>query len=166
VPRAANLVVGLAPPVESTNDVTYSRSRDARELDGDARMSCTFCRIVAGDLPRTLLDEGERCLVILLVIPRVHAMLWHELDAVVAAEMAAMAHGWSRALVEALRPDGYNVLINNGAAAGQDVWHVHLHITPRSAGDGYYEFGGGHRVLSDDDAAALGAELARHGPRR
>jgi histidine triad (HIT) family protein len=65
-----------------------------------------------------------------------------------------------------LRPDGYNLLINNGVAAGQDVSHVHLHITPRSAGDRYYEFGGGHRVLSDDEVAALGAELARHGPRR
>jgi len=139
-------------------------------------MSCTFCRIAAGDLPRTLLDEGERCLVILdrnqgarghlLVIPKVHVVLWHELDAIAAAEMAALAHGWARALVEALRPDGYNVLINNGAAAGQDVSHVHLHLTPRSAGDRYYEFGGGHRALLDDEAAALAAELARHGPRR
>jgi histidine triad (HIT) family protein len=141
-----------------------------------ALMTCTFCRIAAGELPGTVLDEGGHCLVLLdrnqaarghmLVIPRVHVMLWHELDAVVAAEMAAMAHGWACALVEALRPDGYNVLINNGVAAGQDVLHVHLHITPRSAGDRYYEFGGGHRVLSDDEAAALGAELARHAPRR
>jgi histidine triad (HIT) family protein len=139
-------------------------------------MGCTFCRIVAGDLQSTLLDEGERCLVILdrnqaarghmLVIPRLHVVLWHELEAIVAAEMAAKAHGWARALVEALRPDGYNVLINNGVAAGQDVSHVHLHITPRSAGDHYYEFGGDHRVLSDEEVAALGAELARHRPRQ
>lgn len=139
-------------------------------------MSCAFCRIVAGDLQSTLLDEGEGCLVILdrnqaalghvLVIPKVHVTLWHELDARVAAEMAAKVHGWARALVQALRPDGYNVLINNGAAAGQDVSHVHVHITPRSAGDRYYEFGGRHRVLSDTEAAALGAELARHAPTR
>lgn len=139
-------------------------------------MSCTFCRIVAGDLQSTRLDEGEQCLVILdrnqaarghmLVVPRAHVMLWHELEAMVAAEMAAKAHDWARALVEALRPDGYNLLVNNGAAAGQDVSHVHLHITPRSAGDRYYEFGGNHRVLSEDEAAALGDELTRHRPRR
>jgi histidine triad (HIT) family protein len=139
-------------------------------------MSCTFCRIAAGDLQSTLLDDGEACLVILdrnqaalghvLVIPKMHVMQWHELDAKVAAEMAAKVHGWAQALVQALRPAGYNILINNGAAAGQDVSHVHAHITPRSAGDRYYEFGGGHRVLSDAEAAALGAELARHAPGR
>jgi histidine triad (HIT) family protein len=138
-------------------------------------MSCTFCRIVAGDLGKTLLDEDEQCLVILdrnqaarghmLVIPKLHVMLWHELDPAVVAEMAAKAHVWARALVDALHPDGYNVLINNGVAAGQDVSHVHVHITPRSTGDRYYEFGGGHRVLSGAEAAALGAELMRHRPR-
>jgi histidine triad (HIT) family protein len=139
-------------------------------------MSCVLCRIVAGDLPCTLLDEGDGCLVILdrnqaarghlLVIPKTHVTMWHELDAEIAAEMAGKAHGWARALVEALRPDGYNLLVNNGAAAGQDVFHVHVHITPRSTGDGYYGFGGGHLVLSDSEAAALGAELARHAPTR
>jgi histidine triad (HIT) family protein len=138
-------------------------------------MSCVFCRIVTGELPSTLLDDGERCLVILdrnqaarghmVVIPKVHVMLWHELDAAVAAEMATKAHIWARVLVNTLHPAGYNLLSNNGAAAGQDVWHVHLHITPRSAGDRYYEFGGSQLVLSDAEAAALGAELTRHGPK-
>jgi histidine triad (HIT) family protein len=139
-------------------------------------MSCVCCRLVSGELPRTLVDEGERCIVMLdrnqaarghlLVIPKVHVTQWHELDADVAAEMAAKAHGWARAVVEALRPAGYNLLINNGAAAGQDVFHVHLHITPRTPGDGYYEFGGGQHRMSTDEAAALAAELARHAPRR
>jgi diadenosine tetraphosphate (Ap4A) HIT family hydrolase len=96
----------------------------------------------------------------------VHVTLWHELDAKVAAEIAANVHSWARTLVQALRPDGYNVLINNGVAAGQDVSHVHVHITPRSAGDGYYEFGDRHRELSDAEATELGAELARHATRR
>jgi histidine triad (HIT) family protein len=130
---------------------------------------CTFCRILQGELGKTLVDEGDHCLVILdrnqaarghlLVIPKQHATLWHELAPPVVAEMTVMAHRWAGALVEALRPDGYNLLMNNGAAAGQDVFHAHLHITPRSAGDRYYQFGGHHQLLSDDDASALGALL-------
>jgi diadenosine tetraphosphate (Ap4A) HIT family hydrolase len=49
--------------------------------------------------------------------------------------------------------------MNNGPAAGQDVFHAHLHITPRSMGDGYYRFGGKHEVLADDAALALGIVL-------
>jgi histidine triad (HIT) family protein len=127
---------------------------------------CVFCRILKGELQCTLVDDGEHCLVILdrnqaarghlLVIPKQHVTLWHELDHSVVVEMTLKAHRWARALVEALRPDGYNLLMNNGAAAGQDVFHAHLHITPRSIDDGYYQFGGKHQVLAEGDASALG----------
>jgi histidine triad (HIT) family protein len=130
---------------------------------------CTFCRVVRGELGKTLVDEGEHTLVILdrnqaarghlLVIPRQHVVLWHELEREVVAEMAAMAHRWAGVLVEALGPEGYNLLVNNGSVAGQDVFHVHLHITPRAAEDGYYRFGGGRQVLAEADAAALGERL-------
>jgi histidine triad (HIT) family protein len=130
---------------------------------------CTFCRILRGELPKTLVDEGEHCIVILdrnqsarghlLVIPKSHVALWHELDAVTVREMSALAHAWSKTLVEALHPDGYNLLLNAGAAAGQDVFHAHLHITPRTAGDGYYRFGGHIEVPSPEEAAAIGTLL-------
>ena len=95
------------------------------------------------------------------MIPKVHVMQWHELEPTVAAEMAVKAHSWARRLIEAVRPDGYNILINNGAAAGQDVFHVHVHITPRSAGDGYYTFGGHHSELSDAEATELARRLEK-----
>src|SRR4051794_34309974 len=128
-------------------------------------MGCIFCGIVRGGVGGTPVDEGEHCLVILdrnqaarghlLVIPRRHVTLWHELDLAVVTEMTAKAHRWATVLVEAVHPDGYNLLMNNGAAAGQDVFHAHLHITPRSTGDGYYRYGGKHQVLADGDALAL-----------
>lgn len=130
---------------------------------------CVFCGILTGKLQSTLVEEGEHCVVILdrnqaarghlLVIPKRHVMLWHELERPVVVEMTLKAHRWSGVLVEALRSDGYNLLVNNGAAAGQDVFHAHLHITPRSIGDGYYEFSGNHRVLSESEASALGTLL-------
>jgi histidine triad (HIT) family protein len=136
---------------------------------------CTFCRIVQGELAKTLLDDGQHCLVILdrnqaarghlLVIPKQHVTLWHELDLAAVAEMTVKAHRWAAVLVQALRPAGYNLLVNNGVVAGQDVPHVHLHVTPRAAGDGYYRFGGGHQVLTEADATALG-DLLRAASRR
>lgn len=127
---------------------------------------CAFCRLFAGELPHVLVDEAEHCAVVLdrnqaarghlLVIAKQHVALWHELEPAAVIEMAALAHRWAGVLVEALRPDGYNLLMNNGAAAGQDVFHAHLHITPRATGDGYYRYGGGHEVLAERDAAALG----------
>jgi histidine triad (HIT) family protein len=139
-------------------------------------LECTFCRVLRGELPKTLVEEGEHCAVILdrnqsarghlLVIPKRHVALWHELDLPTAVEMAALAHAWVRTLVEALRPDGYNLLLNGGAAAGQDVFHAHLHITPRAAGDGYYRFGGKVHVASVDEAGALGALLREVHARR
>ena len=128
-------------------------------------MDCTFCRILEGRFEGTVLEDGEHGVVILdrnqaarghlLIIPRRHVTLWHELEPAVVAEMTAMAHRWARVLVETLRPDGYNLLMNNGAAAGQDVPHAHLHITPRWAGDGYYRFGGKVEVLAEEDVVAL-----------
>ena len=50
--------------------------------------------------------------------------LWHELDLSVVTEMTAKAHRWATVLVEAVNPDGYNLLMNNGVAAGQDVFHA------------------------------------------
>ena len=66
-------------------------------------------------------------------------------------------------------PRPYNLLMNNGAAAGQDIPHAHLHVTPRSTGDGYYRVGGAAEVLDDGEAAALGTllrETARQVPLR
>ena len=137
-----------------------------------ARMSCTFCRIIAGDLPSTRLADDDTCLVLLdrnqaarghlLVIPRAHVTRFHELDAQVAGRVMHHVHAWAGALAAALRPEGYNILVNNGAAAGQDIDHVHVHVVPRSAGDGYYAFGGNHATLSDAEVAALADDLRRH----
>src|SRR5258706_5201186 len=80
-------------------------------------MECAFCAIVRGELAKTLVDEGEHCLVILdrnqaarghlLVIPKRHVALWHDLDLSVVTEMTAKAHRWATVLVEAVNPDGY-----------------------------------------------------------
>jgi diadenosine tetraphosphate (Ap4A) HIT family hydrolase len=106
-----------------------------------------------------ILDRNQAARGHLLIIPKSHVSLWHELEVAAALEMTTLAHAWARTVVEALRPDGYNLLLNAGAAAGQDVFHAHLHVTPRSRGDGYYVFGGKLDVPTLEDARALGDVL-------
>jgi histidine triad (HIT) family protein len=131
--------------------------------------NCTFCRIVAGDLTKRILHQGDRVVVFLdrnqaarghlLVVPKEHVAEWHQLDEPTACEMGAVAHRWAQVLVRVVAPEGYNLLMNNGSAAGQDVFHAHLHITPRSTGDGYYAFGGHHRILTPQEVDDLESKL-------
>lgn len=70
-----------------------------------------------------------------LVIPRRHVGSFFELDAGERAAMLALLDRAKARLDEAHAPDGYNVGLNDGAAAGQTVPHVHLHLIPRYRGD-------------------------------
>ena len=83
-----------------------------------------------------------------LLIPKRHVATWFEASAEEKAELvAAIDH--ARAAIEATRsPDGYNIGMNIGAAAGQTVFHLHLHVIPRYSGDVANPRGGVRRVLS------------------
>lgn len=131
---------------------------------------CVFCKIVAGELPATVVDEDERTIAFMdiqpaarghvLVIPRAHACDVHDIEpddlqaVVVTAQRVAAKQ---RATLEI---DGVNLLNCNGAAAWQTVFHFHMHVIPRHAGDPLHapwvstpgDFG---------EIAATGAELAR-----
>lgn len=75
----------------------------------------------------------------LLIIPRRHVSDLASLDAEEIAEMALLAQRCDRALRSALGQavEGTNLLMSNGRAADQDVPHAHMHVIPRSNGDGY-----------------------------
>ena len=107
-------------------------------MDTDA---CIFCRIVAGEAPGYFVYEGARVVAFLdidqaapghlLIVPRVHVAHWWELSAEDAARIAVIARPLMRALLRAMGADGVRVLQTNGRAAGQDVFHVHVHLIPR-----------------------------------
>ncbi len=131
-------------------------------------MDCIFCKIVAGEVPCHLVYEDEQTLAFLdiapaarghtLVIPRVHAADLSAISAVSLTATAQAAQLVARRLQERLGADGLNVQQNNGAAAGQEVFHYHVHLLPRWRDDG----GGrlGRRGATDHGAlAALAAEL-------
>lgn len=107
---------------------------------------CIFCKIAKGDIPSTTLYEDEMFRVILdlgpatrghaLILPKEHAANLFELPEATAAETMKLAKKMATKMKTALKADGFNLVQNNGAAAGQTVEHFHLHLIPRYEGDG------------------------------
>ena len=105
---------------------------------------CIFCKIANGMIPSATLYEDEDFRVILdlgpaskghaLILPKEHYKDLCELDDAVAAKALPLAAKMGRAMKEALKFDGFNLVQNNGEEAGQTVKHFHIHIIPRYAG--------------------------------
>ena len=107
---------------------------------------CVFCKIVAGEIPATKIYEDESVLVFLdigpisdghtLVIPKQHFEKLHDCPAELLGQVCLCLGKIAGVVTAAMESDGYNLLCNNGRAAGQLVEHLHFHIIPRNTGDG------------------------------
>ena len=107
--------------------------------------NCIFCKIAAGEIPSVTLYEDDDFRVILdiepaskghaLILPKEHYANLYELDDELAAKAFVLAKMMITKLTEILGCDGYNVLQNNGPAAGQTVFHFHMHLIPRYKDD-------------------------------
>jgi len=108
-------------------------------------MDCLFCRIVKGELPSYTIYEDDLCKVILdkfpstlghaLIIPKNHCTDIYDLDDRSAAHILVVAKKIAHAMKASLQIQGLNLLQNNGAVAGQTVFHYHMHLIPRFEGD-------------------------------
>jgi histidine triad (HIT) family protein len=102
---------------------------------------CIFCKIVAGELPATIIDRDEHTIAFMdinpatrghaLVIPRVHTADLLSIDPSQLAAVACAAKRLAARAKERLKADGVNVINSCGAAAWQTVFHFHLHVIPR-----------------------------------
>lgn len=110
-------------------------------------MSCPFCAIVAGRAEASLVYADDTLVAFmdlhpvtpghLLVVPRVHAAGFEDLDPGTGGRVWSAGHDLARALRRSrLRCEGINMMVCDGAAAFQTVFHFHLHVVPRYAGDG------------------------------
>ncbi|TYB49228.1 HIT family protein [Actinomadura chibensis] len=106
---------------------------------------CTFCGIVAGTLPSYQVAADEHAVAFLdiapanpghtLVVPRAHAAdIWEITDAD-HVHVARLVRRVAALLEARLGPDGLNVVHSSGEAAGQEVFHFHVHLVPRWNGD-------------------------------
>jgi len=106
---------------------------------------CIFCRIIAGELPSTRIDEDERTVAFMdinpaswghvLVVPRAHSVDLHGIGVEDLAACSAMGQRVAGRQAEVLGADGVNLLNCTGAAAWQTVFHFHLHVIPRYQDD-------------------------------
>ena len=107
---------------------------------------CVFCRIVARQIPATVVHEDEHTLAFMdlgqvnpghvLVAVKKHAANLYELDDVQAAAVARASVRIARAIRESFAPAGLSVYQANGKPAGQTVFHYHVHLLPRHEADG------------------------------
>ena len=107
--------------------------------------NCIFCKIVAGEIPSRTLFEDEDFKVMLdvgpaakghaLIIPKAHYADSYELPGELAGEAMKLAKRMATHMTTVLNCDGFNILQNNGEVAGQTVFHFHMHLIPRYAGD-------------------------------
>ncbi|HTA35399.1 MAG TPA: HIT family protein [Solirubrobacteraceae bacterium] len=106
---------------------------------------CIFCKIVAGELPATIVDEDERTIAFMdiapatrghaLVIPREHSPDLLAIDGEDLSAVALAAQRLAGRIKQQLEADGVNLLNACGAVAFQTVFHFHLHVIPRYEGD-------------------------------
>ena len=109
--------------------------------------NCVFCQIVQGQLPASVAYEDDTVIAFMdimpinpghvLVVPKTHFTELSDMDEDTGAQLFSVAMKIERALRKAgIRCEGINLMQNNGAAAFQEVMHVHLHVIPRYRGDG------------------------------
>ncbi|MCK9375323.1 MAG: HIT family protein [Syntrophobacterales bacterium] len=130
---------------------------------------CIFCRIAAGKLPAARVLETPTVLAFLdiapvhyghtLVIPKVHYPNLLELPDELWKEMGQVCRRVARSVQLGLKAQGFNIGMNNFEAAGQEVFHAHVHVIPRYLGDGLKLFPQGNYQPGEMDNTA--AQLRR-----
>jgi histidine triad (HIT) family protein len=109
---------------------------------------CVFCAIIRGEAPASVVWEDDQAVAFMdtrpvnpghvLVVPRAHASSLAELDAEVSVHLFGVAMRLAPAVRRSgVECEGINLFLADGRAAGQEVFHVHVHIVPRFSGDGF-----------------------------
>ena len=106
--------------------------------------ACIFCKIANGEIPSKTLYEDEKYRVILdlgpaarghaLILPKDHYANLYELPDEACGEVMMLAKKMAVRMTEKLGCSGFNLVQNNGEAAGQTVFHFHVHVIPRYEG--------------------------------
>ena len=122
-------------------------------------MNCIFCAIISGNLPSSKVYEDNVCVAFMdiqpvnpghvLVVPKNHVTDLSDLRPETGMHIFQIAQQVAQKLPDSnLRCEGINLILAHGEVAGQEVFHVHLHIIPRYKGDGFgFKFGPHYRNL-------------------
>ena len=110
-----------------------------------SKESCVFCRIISNELPSYKVYEDKNCVAFLdikpvnpghlLVVSKEHYETITDMPKTVLKEISGVIQDLARKVETKLDPDGIKIVQNNGAQAGQEVLHFHVHLIPRYEGD-------------------------------
>ena len=122
---------------------------------------CIFCKIIEGSLPSSKVYEDDVCVAFMdiqpvnpghvLVVPKSHSTDLSDLPADTGAHLFQVAQKIALHIPETnVKSEGINLLVAHGEAAGQEGFHVHLHVIPRYKGDGFeIKFGPNYTNLAE-----------------
>ncbi len=138
---------------------------------------CIFCEIVAGRAGASVVYEDDRVLAFLdlfpiveghiLVIPKAHAAYLADMDAEDGAQVFRVGQMLAQAVRDSgVRCEGVNLFLSDGAVAGQEVFHVHLHVLPRYTGDRFGLRIEGRGSPTREELAAIAERIRGVSPRR
>jgi histidine triad (HIT) family protein len=139
---------------------------------------CVFCEIIRGNAPASVVYADDRAMAFmdiqpvnpghLLVVPRAHATYLVDLDEGLGSHLFRVGMRLAQAVRHVnVRCEGVALFLADGEAAGQEILHVHLHVIPRFAGDGFgFRFSPGYfqrppRTILDEVAAEIRQFLTR-----
>ncbi len=107
---------------------------------------CIFCKLANGEIPTRSIYEDEDFKVILdtapatrghaLILPKEHADNLYQLPEEMTGRAFVLAKKMAASMTKTLECQGFNIVQNNGEAAGQTVFHFHIHLVPRYTDDG------------------------------
>ena len=131
--------------------------------------NCIFCKILADEIPSSLVYEDEDFRAILdinpaarghvIILPKEHYANLFELPEEEASKIFLVAKKIATAVKKTYQCDGVNILQNNGQASGQTVFHLHVHVIPRFKGDTDYINIGWKPGDTPEDLAEIVAEI-------
>lgn len=134
--------------------------------------NCIFCKIIQGEIPSAKVYEDEEVYAFLdisqvtkghtLIIPKKHVENIYETNEEIASSLFARVPKIANALKKAYQPAGINILNNNGKAAGQTVFHIHIHLIPRyDESDGYdAKWVTNNEAYTPEDLAEIAQKIA------
>ena len=123
--------------------------------------SCIFCEIIKGNMPSSKVFEDDTCMAFMdiqpvnpghiLVIPKTHFKDLSDLPAEIGGHLFQVAQRIANTLPKTIvKNEGVDLFLAHGEAAGQEVFHVHLHVIPRYEGDGFgFKFGPEYKNLPE-----------------
>ena len=131
--------------------------------------NCIFCKLANGDIPTNTVYEDEYLRAIMdaspankghiIILPKSHAANIYELENEYIEKSFVLAKKLAAALKKLLNCDGVNILQNNGEAAGQTVFHFHVHVIPRYLND-KCNINWEHESYADGEASELASKIS------